>query len=349
MKKRILMLLLAACLMANLLPVGAFAGEVAETTEAVEETTEETTEATETTEAAADPDAKSGTCGDGLTWSLEGNTLTISGSGEMDDGAPWAAHDRKIRKLVLTGGVTRVGAKSFYGYNRLESIDFGNALVEIGEQAFYGCTGLTVIHLPATFRTFGAECFRECTYLEKVYCDGGMPRFNSSCLWTGNYIAVYHPTNNIWPQEAVSQLVSNFGGRLGIMMGNYDESVLADGNEETETEAPETEPEETQAPTEAPTEATTEPSETEPVETEAAAVVYITAPAEETTEPVTEPQTRPTEEETEPEAVTEPQENEDLGGKSWIGIVMIAGVITFLLSGTMIFRSASRKGGRYGR
>lgn len=342
MKKRILLLLLAACLMMNLLPFSAFAEEVEETTEAVEETTE-------ATEAARDPKAKSGTCGDGLAWALEGNTLTVSGSGEMDDGAPWDAHKNKIRKLVLTGGVTKVGAKAFFGYDRLESVDFGDSLVEIGEQAFYGCTDLTVIHLPATFRTFGAECFRDCTGLQKVFCDGGMPRFNSSCLWNGNYVAVYYPTNHVWPQDAVSQLMNNFGGRLGVMMGNYDESVLdgLEAPEETETEALETEPEETEAPTEAPA----EPPVTEAAETEAAEVVYITAPpTEEETEPATEPETQPTEAETEPTEETEPAvPAEDLGGKSWIGIVMIAGVITFLLSGAMIFRSATKKGGRYGR
>ena len=340
MKKRILLLLLAACLMLSLLPFGALAEEVEETAEAVEET-----------KASADPNAKSGTCGDGLTWVLEGNTLTVSGSGEMEDGAPWDAHKNKIKKLVLTGGVTKVGAEAFYGYDRLKSIDFGNSLVEIGARAFYGCTDLTIIHLPATFRTFGEECFRDCTSLQKVYCDGGMPRFNSSCLWTGEYIAVYHPTNNVWPADAVNQLMNNFGGRLGIMMGNYDESVLADldvPEEEEETEAPETEPEETEVPTEAPTEA----PETEPpvVQTEPE-VVYITAPpTEETTEPVTEPETQPTEAETEPTEEDE-QENaaEDLGSKSWIGLVMIAGVITFLLSGAMIFRSVSKKGGRYDR
>jgi len=341
MKKRIGLLLLAACLLLSLLPVGALAEEAEETTEAVEET-----------KASADPKAKNGTCGDGLTWVLEGYTLTVSGSGEMDDGAPWEAHKNKIRKLVLTGGVTRVGEEAFYGYDRLEAIDFGDALVEIGPRAFYGCTELTVIHLPATFRTFGEECFRDCYALQKVYCDGGMPRFNSSCLWTGEYVAVYHPTSNVWPADAVNQLVNNFGGRLGIMMGNYDESVMSqlEPEEEEQTEAPETEPEETQAPTEAPTEAPATEAPTEvPTEPE---VVYITAPpTEENTEPVTEPQTQPTQAETEPAVEDDVQEKEpeSLGGKSWIGLVMIAGVITFLLSGAMIFRSASKKGGRYNR
>ena len=80
-------------------------------------------------------------------------------------------------------------------------------------------------------------------------------------------------------------------------------------------------------------------------------MIYITTPAEETVEAATEAEeTEETEAETESVAAEEvPSEGSALAGKSWIGLVMIAGVITFLLAGAMIFRSASKKGGRYNR
>lgn len=343
MKTRILMLLLAACLMMNLLPFGAFAAEAEETAEAV-------------AEEARDSNTVSGTCGEGLSWVLEDNTLTISGSGEMEDGAPWEAHAKKIEKLVLTGGVTKIGAEAFYDYDQLESIDFGDSLVEIGERAFYGCDDLVLIHLPATFRTFGAECFRACNSLQRVYCDGGMPRFNSSCLWTDNYISIFYPTSYVWPQEPVAQLISNFNGRLGITMGNYDDSVLSEldapGEAVEETKPSASETEETGEPTEEPTEAAAEPAVTEPA---IVLVIPETEPAQTTVPPTTEAETEaPTEEPTEPETeATEPmgleEAAETLEGKSWIGLVMIAGVITFLISGAMIFRAATKKGGKYRR
>lgn len=342
MKKQILMLLLAACLMMNLLPLGVLAEEA--DTSVLE--------------------AKSGTCGEGLTWELQEGVLTITGSGEMEDGAPWEEYEKQIEKLVLSGGVTKIGAESFYDYDRLESIDFGDSLVEIGDRAFYGCDGLTVIHLPVGFKSFGEECFRSCNSLQRVYCDGGMPRFNKSCLWTDNYVSVFYPTNNVWPHEYVSQLISNFNGRLGIHMGNYDDTVLSeveapgDAVEETkpaETKAAETEPEETEAATEAAVEPVTEAA-TEPVATLPAIILTEppTEPVEETEAP-TEAETEvPTEAPTEPETeATEPlnlQEVADtLEGKSWIGLVMIGGVIVFLISGAMIFRSATKKRGKYRR
>lgn len=329
MKKRLFVNLLAAILLVLMLTPAAYALE--------------------------DVHIADGTCGDGITWSLDGYTLTISGSGEMADGAPWAEHQNHIEHVVLTGGVTKIGAEAFYKYDRIETVDFGDSLVEIGTRAFSGCEDIDYIHLPATFRTFGAESFRNCTSLKYVYCDGGMPRFNDSCLWTGNYIAVFYPGNNPWPADAVNQLVHNFGGRLGIMMGSFDESAVAANLAAIAATAPTEETEETQAPTVAPTEAPTEPETTAATEP----VVTTEAPTlpPETTAVTTEPTTIPTEAPTTEAPTTEAPETteetepvtvaEKVGGDGWIGMVMIAGVLTFLVSGAMIFRSVSHKGGRY--
>ena len=311
---------------------------------------------------ATDTHIADGTCGEGITWSLDGYTLTISGSGEMADGAPWIEHKDHIEHVVLTGGITKVGKDAFYKYDRIETVDFGDALVEIGERAFYGCEDIDYIHLPQSFRRFGAEAFRDCYSLKYVYCDGGMPRFNDSCLWTGNYISVFYHTNNPWHSDAVHTLVQNFGGRLGIMMGNFDEAAVAENLAAIEATAETTEPEETteateatEAPTEAPTEAATEPlivlvtePPTVPTTVPETTVPETTVP--ETTEETTVPTTEAVET-TEWELFTEETESSELeekvNGSSWIGIVMIAGVLTFLISGAMIFRSVKHRGGRY--
>ena len=75
----------------------------------------------------------SGSCGEGLTWKLENYTLTVTGSGDMEDGCPWADYKTKIEHVVLAGVSTKVGAESFYGCDRLETVDFGDSVVEIGD------------------------------------------------------------------------------------------------------------------------------------------------------------------------------------------------------------------------
>jgi len=295
----------------------------------------------------------SGTCGDGINWSLDGYTLTISGSGEMAEGAPWAEHKNHVEHIVFTGGVTKICDGAFSGFDRVKTVEFGDSLVEIGTRAFYGCKRIDYIHLPATFRIFGKEAFRDCEDLKYVYCDGGMPRFNDSCLWTGQYIAVFYPTNNPWPQEPVSQLISNFGGRLGIMMGNFDVSAVEANLAELEAAAAE-EAGQSQTVTEAPTQAPTEPATVPPTEPPTIpTTVPPTQPATvppQTTAPVTEPPTVPTTEAPETTAAareTEPEETKRVGGDGWIGIVLIAVVLTMIVVGALIFRGISHRDGDY--
>lgn len=311
----------AACLLLAAVAPGAYATQ---------------TEGADDTNAASVQTATSGTCGENLTWSFSGSTLTISGSGAMDAGSPWSAYQDKIKTLVFTGGVTTVAEEAFQDYDSLTSIDFGSAMVEIDTRAFQGCDGLTSISLPATFRRFGQSCFQDCSNLTQVVCAGSMPSFNGNCLWNGGYITIYYPVNNPWPQQYVDELVANFGGRL---------EVLAGTGSSTQTETAQAQ--ETTAPTTEPTEATTAPT-TAPTTEPAAEPVAVT-------EPETRPEqtiagtTEPTVQTTVAAETTQPEEESvrQVGGNGWIGLLIIAVVLTLIAGGTLIFRSASHKGGKY--
>lgn len=318
MKRRFFLLLLTLCLLLSGVPA-AFATE---TTEATEGATEETRTAN--------------SCGDDLTWSFSKGTLTITGTGAMDDmsgGAPWSDYKDEITALVLTGGVTTVGAEACADYDKLVSIDFGTSLREIDTGAFRNCDGLESIRLPASFRRFGKESFQNTSNLTEVNCEGGMPSFNANCLWNGNYVTVFCPVNNIWPETYVQELEHNFGGRLEIL--------AADGSDPFHFEE-ETEPSEEET-TEATTEATTEPTteatepETEPT-TEAA-----TEPVTEATTGTTEPPTEATEE---APGFTEPEE-ERTGGAAGIAIGVM--VVSGLGIGVILYALKSGKGGKGGK
>lgn len=187
MKKRIISLLMALLMLTSLLPTAVWAeGEAPEQTAAAvmddggaeqepaaPETSETPVEPEQPTEpeqsaeaeADAEPDsngialynsATSGSCGDNVTWSYDANscTLTISGSGDMEDydatydrddetyynpTYPWPS---SVAKLVVKDGVTRLG--SF---------------------AFYKCTSLVEVSLPESIGAFGSYCFAECSQL----------------------------------------------------------------------------------------------------------------------------------------------------------------------------------------
>ena len=329
MKKRLLLHILALSLLLSLVAPAACATEVTEDTGAA---IQESTQATEeTTEATRPADA----CGEDLTWSYSGGTLTVTGTGAMDDfsgGAPWDAHKEDITSVVLTGGVTTVGAYAFKGYTALKSVSFGNSLREIGQGAFQNCTGLTEISLPASFRLFGPECFMGSSNLKEVWCAGGMPSFRSNCLWNGNKITIYHPSNNIWPAQYVEELERNFGGRL---------EVLSEDGTDHFTWDEETEPTE-EATTEPATVPTTEP-ETEPttVPTE-----ETTVPTTEATEEVVETTEAPTETEEATEE-TEPALSEEVESKGWLMLVLTGVGLTALVAAALVIRWMTTKGGKY--
>lgn len=313
--KRIVCLIAAAVLLLSLTAVG-YAAE------------------TETT-APTQPPRAANACGEDLTWAYDNGVLTISGTGDMDDlsdGAPWDGYMTDIRKVVLSAGVTSVGARAFDGYPNLAEVDFGTSLREIGESAFQGCTALTEISLPATFRLFGASCFEGSTNLTKVHCAGSMPSFRGNCLWNGNHITVYCPDNNRWSERYVGELETNFHGRLEVLTESGQDVYVW--------------PEETTAPTETPTETPTVPV-TEPV----------TEPTEATTQPATEATTVPTTEATLPpvETTREPtvpqttqpvQPEGETGTVSGIlvGVFILSGTLSLALIGMLIFKG---KDGRY--
>lgn len=323
--KRMIMLLLASILILTLLAPAVYAAEE-ETTEATEETVEETRERPKRGQEEKEYE---GTLGN-LTWRVDGTTLTITGQGEMDEGCPWYAHKDNIETIVLSGGITTVAPDAFSDWDRLKTINFGRSLKEIGDRAFMGCDELETIFLPDTFKKFGPECFRDCSSLTTVNCAGGMPSFRDSCLFNSNFITIYYPISNPWPESAIAELSANFGGRLAMIPSSGEEMVAY----LEELAQPETEPATvpTEAPTEPETEPTTVPTEapTEPPVTIPEGLVEATAPAE-----------------TEEPAPTEPLRQENLTGKSWIGLAIIGGVLTFVLIGALVIRSASRKGGRY--
>ena len=148
-----------------------------------------------------------GTVGD-FTWALSGNTLTISGSGAMEDfteDAPWLPYASRIEKVVFTGGVTYVAANAFADYDSITEVDFGDAMYELGPRSFFSCDGLTSLHMPASFKVFGEDSLRACSHLTEIHCEGRFPSFRLNSLWD-TYAKIYFPADKPWPVELIQQL-----------------------------------------------------------------------------------------------------------------------------------------------
>ena len=148
---------------------------------------DESVDATETDENEA-VSAVSGKCGANATWKITGTgndlTLTISGSGAMDDFdppnsrisfyiSPWDEYSKEIKTVIVEEGITTIGNNAFYIYENISKVVFPDSVTSIGPETFYYCTGLTSITIPDSVISIGDLAFSECDSLESIFFPAG--------------------------------------------------------------------------------------------------------------------------------------------------------------------------------
>ena len=108
-----------------------------------------------------------GTCGKNLTWTLDGGTLTISGTGEMTDCKigqkfDWYRHKLPIINVDINAGVTSVGHYAFMRDTNLTRVSVPSNINFIGHLSFFGCTNLTSV----TLKNFSRKNFPTRNYID---------------------------------------------------------------------------------------------------------------------------------------------------------------------------------------
>ena len=114
----------------------------------------------------------SGKCGPSAYWSFDSSTgtLTISGSGAMDDyefenESPWLDYRDSIQTIVIGDQITKIGRCAF-PWTACRTIKFGKNVRSIGERAFYCCEKLNGdLTLPDSVEIIGYSAFSGCTSL----------------------------------------------------------------------------------------------------------------------------------------------------------------------------------------
>lgn len=122
--------------------------------------------------------------GENIVATLEGDTLTLTGSGatydydaswdDMDDsyvGNQWLDEETivKIKKIVLGDGITQIGNFAFAGCTNLQEIVFPQkSLKKIKENVFYGCSSLKEFIVPEGVESLGDSSFYGCSSIEKI-------------------------------------------------------------------------------------------------------------------------------------------------------------------------------------
>lgn len=106
-----------------------------------------------TVSAAAADAPTSGTCGENLTWTLDGEgTLRISGTGAMEEyewrsDVPWYQSRDSIKTVVMENGVTTIGSYAFFNCSGLTNVTIPESVTSIGKNAFGNCNNLTDVYI----------------------------------------------------------------------------------------------------------------------------------------------------------------------------------------------------------
>ena len=148
--KKLLSLLIVVCLIAAILPAAVLAAE-------------------------------SGSCGENVAWTLDGQTLTISGSGSTADyttldTAPWYSQRAQIRTIVVEEGITRLGERIFAYTTNATVARLPSTLKEIGKEAFSACYGLKRADLPEELEVIGQSAFSSCKVLDGIVLPESLER-----------------------------------------------------------------------------------------------------------------------------------------------------------------------------
>ena len=198
MRKRLLSFVLAALMIASLLPATALAADI----------------------------VASGTCGaegDGsnLTWTLDSEgVLTISGSGDMHDyvySSPWHENGNQIRSVLMENGVTGIGNFAFFECISLTSMTIPDSVTCIGNCAFKDCSSLASVTIPDGVASIGVYAFCGCTSLKSV-------TIPDSVTSIGDYAFGFCTSlTGIWVDGGSSHYFSDASG----VLFNKDKTVLA--------------------------------------------------------------------------------------------------------------------------
>lgn len=133
--------------------------------------------------------ATQGKCGDNLSWTFDGETVTISGIGNMydyefvgtTDRSPWSENTR-VKYVVINDGVTSIGEGAFDSCDEIINVSIPNSVRTIGKHAFASCDNLTNLKLPNSLESIGKMAFALCHNIKSVTIPGSVIKIGDNAF-----------------------------------------------------------------------------------------------------------------------------------------------------------------------
>ena len=108
--------------------------------------------------------------GQGYEYNTNTKTLTVkeTGGAQRFGGDYYLSHRDECIKAVIQSGVTALGYCEFHMFAALTTVEFSSTITKVSEGAFNQCTSLTEITIPETVTEIGNSPFWGCTALKKI-------------------------------------------------------------------------------------------------------------------------------------------------------------------------------------
>ena len=133
----------------------------------------------------------SGQCGENLYWHYADGTLTITGSGEMQDyssfgvtAAPWYSVRDSITTIDLPQGQTSIGTNAFRLCRNIKHISITDSVTLIGDYAFASCYQLSSVVIGKRVTTLGKYAFAYCDALKHITIPDSVTTINDKAFYS---------------------------------------------------------------------------------------------------------------------------------------------------------------------
>jgi hypothetical protein len=148
------------------------------------------------------PETKTGSWDENITYTFNDYVLTLSGSGEMSDFtsknsglAALGSYKWPIKEIIIEDGITSIGdyAFSYSSYapsnSYIEKISIPDSVTSIGKYAFSQCSSLTDISIPNSVTSIGYGAFYDCPNLTKINVPNSVTSTNRSSAIRDSYLS----------------------------------------------------------------------------------------------------------------------------------------------------------------
>ena len=107
---------------------------------------------------------------EGITWTFDGETLIVSGTGELSKEYTttdeWKNMQDECVNVIIEGEIEAIGDNAFKDFTAIENVEVTGLLEKVGKNAFSNCTSLESITLPDSVSIIDEYAFSGCKALK---------------------------------------------------------------------------------------------------------------------------------------------------------------------------------------